>query len=1234
MKNLLIQKLKDLDKFKELIEQIEIKKTPICVSGLEFVGKSHVIATTIDSIKRPICIVTYNELQAQKLVKDLRFYTDKIEYFGKREIASYDYITESKDLPYTRIEVLNKIYNKEIRVVVTTIETIMQKMIPKSVLYKNVLSFSVGNLFECTGFAGKKNLNNLKQLLLLLGYERNDLVENRGQFSIRGGIVDIGLSEKMGVRIEFWGDDVDSIRYFSIASQRTTEMTDKISIFPAHEYILDYEITDNILPEYSEIVANVTKNIQENYLKNIHTLKFNSMLQSKVSQNLENIGLVADKNISSDGKAKLAQNIQSDIEAIENGEYISKIDKYFNEFYAKSNTFLDYLQKNCILFIDENLKINQRIENIIIENNNLIKSLAEKERFVPEAIQNISDFSKDSWNEIYNEKQTVYLDDNNTGSVNRIEFNYRQINFFRSETEILISDIKKWQSEGKEVIILAGTKENVEKIEKLLEQNEVAISENELVRLEEQIDTEKQSSSSKVNNSKTKSVTKRPIPIVTGGLSSGFECYDLNLVVISMAESLEGEVKRKRTSSTFRQGEKIVFADLKQGDFVVHRTQGIGQFVGVNTIEADGVIKDYIKIKYKNDDMLYVPTNNLDNVRKYIGGGETAPKLNRLGSKEWSNTKNRVKNNLREVAKDLIELYAKRQRMKGFAFSKDTDWQRQFEDEFPYQETDDQLRCIEEVKKDMETPRPMDRLLCGDVGYGKTEVAIRAAFKAVMDHKQVAYLVPTTVLANQQYEGFKKRMENFAVNVELLNRFRTKKEQNEVVKKLKLGEVDVVIGTHRLLSQDVEFKDLGLLIIDEEHRFGVKDKEKIKKLKNSVDVLTMTATPIPRTLHMSILGVRDMSVIYEPPQNRRPVQTYVLEYDAEVVKEAITKELERNGQVFYLYNNVENIAKKAMDIDELVPEARVEFAHGKMTGREIEDIMERFINGEINVLICTTILESGIDIPNANTIIVENADRLGLAQLYQIRGRVGRSDRQAYAYVTYKRDKLLSEVADKRLKAIREFTEFGSGFKIAMRDLEIRGAGSLLGEIQHGHMEQVGYDTYCNLLDQVVKEMQGIEIEEEQEIQIDINISSYIPDEYIENSSQKIEIYQNIALCRTEEDIQNVIDEIIDRYGVMPKELENLIEVARIKEMCREAGVIKIAEKKNSFTNSQNLVFYYDKNKYNPEIVDILIKKYGYDIKFSAGLEPYVTLRIGELTDEELIEKIKEFLKTRFEEES
>ena len=567
-------------------------------------------------------------------------------------------------------------------------------------------------------------------------------------------------------------------------------------------------------------------------------------------------------------------------------------------------------------------------------------------------------------------------------------------------------------------------------------------------------------------------------------------------------------------------------------------------------------------------------------------------------------------------AKDLIELYAKRQKMQGFAFSKDNEWQKQFEDEFPYQETDDQLRCIEEAKKDMEQAKPMDRLLCGDVGYGKTEVAIRLAFKAVMDQKQVAYLVPTTVLANQQYEEFKTRMSEFAINVELLNRFRTTKEQENVIKKLKLGEIDIVIGTHRILSKDVEFKDLGLLIIDEEHRFGVKDKEKIKQLKNSVDVLTMTATPIPRTLHMSILGIRDMSVIYEPPQNRRPVQTYVLEYDDEVVKEAITREIERNGQVFYLYNKVEGIEKKSNEVSKLVPEAKVGFAHGKMTGKELEQIMMDFIQKKIDVLVCTTILESGIDIPNANTIIVENADRLGLAQLYQIRGRVGRSDRQAYAYITYKREKLLSEVADKRLKAIKEFTEFGSGFKIAMRDLEIRGAGSLLGEIQHGHMEQVGYDTYCRLLDEVVKEMKGIEVKEEQDIQLDIDVSSYIPDNFIESNSQKIEIYQNIALCRTEEDIQNVIDEIIDRYGHMPEELENLIEIARIKNLCKEANVLKISQRKDK------VVFYFDKSKFNPEIVDKLIKKYSSNIRFSTGVEPYITLNIGN----KIIEEIKAFL--------
>ena len=1122
----LIQELENTQKFKEYISDVKNKISPIELSGLADVGKVQIISATREVVKRPILIITYNEIKAKKMLEDLKYFMKNIDYFPRREIVAYDYEVESKDIPYERIEVLNKIKENKTDIVITTVEALMQKMISKELLYKYVIQFKIGDTYD---------LETIKQNLILLGYERNDLVENKGQFSIRGGIVDIGLSEKQGIRIEFWGDEVDSIRYFNIASQRSTEMVQEVLIKPAHEFIV-------------ENIEDVCKKIEQKY------------------------------------------NEQSDIEMIRNGSYISKIDKYFNEFYEEQNTILDYINKNYIIFIDENSKIEARKNNIILDNNNLIKSLIEKEKFIPETIKNISGFEYDLKN-----MQTIYLQESDLYThQNRYEFRYRTINFFKSEIDIVIADIKTYINDNKKIIILGGTQNTCKKILNLLNDRQIPHKYAE----------------------KIENVKNGEVIVTLGSISSGFECYDLKLVVINMSEGLEQVAKRKKSSNAFKEAQKVVYADLKPGDYVVHKSHGIGEFIGINTITADKVTKDYIKIKYKDEDILYVPTSSLDTVRKYIGTGDKEPKLNRLGSKEWENTKNRVKNNLREVAKDLIELYAKRQKMQGFAFSKDSEWQKQFEDEFPYQETDDQLRCIEEAKKDMEQAKPMDRLLCGDVGYGKTEVAIRLAFKAVMDQKQVAYLVPTTVLANQQYEEFKTRMSEFAINVELLNRFRTTKEQENVIKKLKLGEIDIVIGTHRILSKDVEFKDLGLLIIDEEHRFGVKDKEKIKQLKNSVDVLTMTATPIPRTLHMSILGIRDMSVIYEPPQNRRPVQTYVLEYDDEVVKEAITREIERNGQVFYLYNKVEGIEKKANEVSKLVPEAKVGFAHGKMTGKELEQIMMDFIQKKINVLVCTTILESGIDIPNANTIIVENADRLGLAQLYQIRGRVGRSDRQAYAYITYKREKLLSEVADKRLKAIKEFTEFGSGFKIAMRDLEIRGAGSLLGEIQHGHMEQVGYDTYCRLLDEVVKEMKGIEVKEEQDIQLDIDVSSYIPDNFIESNSQKIEIYQNIALCRTEEDIQNVIDEIIDRYGHMPEELENLIEIARIKNLCKEANVLKISQRKDK------VVFYFDKSKFNPEIVDKLIKKYSSNIRFSTGVEPYITLNIGN----KIIEEIKAFL--------
>ena len=1149
--NTILGELGKSQKFINLVNQLEKEKSPIMISGLTSVGMIQILSSINEYAKRPILIVTYNEIQAKEILENLKAFTDKGEIFSKKEIVTYDYIAESKDLPYERISVLNKIKEKRTPIIVTTIEALMQKLPQKEVLFKDILNFKVGDVYS---------LEEVKKKLVRLGYVRCDLIEGRGQFSIRGGILDISVSEKIGVRIEFWGDEIDSIRNFAIISQRSINSLEKVSIYPAHEYILEKNIDE------------VCKNIRETYIE-------------KDQQEI----------------------IEEDIEQIIAGNYISKIDKYFDCFYSKTSTILDYISDKYIVALDEERKIEQRAVNIKNDKENLIKSLIEKSKIVPQALKN--DIKYEEFEEIIEKenKNLIYLEKQDSTTQKQAEkyiFEYREVNYYKSEIENLFKELKNAISLNKSIYVLVENKEKAKKLKEVLNKEEI------ICKIEEKLD--------KTIVVKT---VEKVVTIGIGKITAGYENYEINQLVISADELISGDKRNKKIkNSAYSEGEKVVFADLKVGDYVVHRNYGIGIYIGVNTIKADGTIKDYIKIKYLDDAILYVPTNQMDTIRKYVGGDKLTPKLNKLGTKDWENTKVKVKKNLREVAKELIELYAKREKAQGHAFSKDTPWQNEFEGKFPYQETDDQLRCIEEVKKDMELNKPMDRLLCGDVGYGKTEVAIRAAFKAVMDHKQVAYLAPTTVLAEQQYQEFKERMKDYPIKVEILNRFKSAKYQKEVIKKLKLGEVDIVIGTHRILSKDVEFKDLGLLIIDEEHRFGVKAKEKIKQYKTSIDVLTMTATPIPRTLHMSIVGVRDMSVIYEPPHNRRPVQTYVLEYDREVIKEAITKELERNGQVFYIFNSVENIQKKADELSSLIPEAIVSYAHGKMEGKEIEEIMKDFIDRKSNVLVCTTILESGIDIPNANTIIVENADRMGLAQLYQIRGRVGRSDRQAYAYITYKRDKMLSEVADKRLKAIKEFTEFGSGFKIAMRDLEIRGAGSLLGEIQSGHLEQVGYETYCNLLDEVIKEMQGVEVKPDIDVQIDLNVTSYIPEEYISDANQKIEIYQDIALCKNEEDIQNIIDELIDRFGNMPVELENLIYIARIKYMAKKLKISKIASKK------MTVVFTFEEGNFKYDISE-LIKKYRNEIKFSAGIKPMITLEIGTYNQIKILNDVTEFLK-------
>lgn len=1147
--NTIIGELGKSNKFVDLNKQIENKTSPISISGLTGVGMAEFITALHEYQKKPILMITYNEIQAKQILEDMQnFQKERTVLFPKKEIVTYDYIAESQDLPYERIEVLNQIMENKKLIIITTIEALMQKLPAKEVLFKNVLKFKIGDIY---------NLDELKRKLVELGYTRCDLIEGRGQFSVRGGIVDVSMNDTVGVRIEFWGDEIDSIRNFNISSQRTIGTLEKVQIYPAHEYVLDGNI-ENIL---GKIGKKIIEDEQEEIL-------------------------------------------EQDIAQIKAGNYISKIDKYFNKFYTQNSNLLEYVKDDYLIVLDEINKIEQREKNILQDNTNLIKNLLEKNKIVPEALENMDsiDFER-----VEQEKVSIYLEKQDTVTkkqAERYNFQYREIRYYKSDIENLFEDIKKWNTEKKSIYVMISTKEKAKKLKELFEKEDI------LCKIEEKLD----------QTIIVKS-TENIVTIAIGKLTAGFENFEINQIVIAADELIEGGKKKKSIiHQAYKEGEKVVFADLKVGDYVVHKNYGIGIFIGVNTITADGTTKDYIKLKYKNDDILYVPTNQLDAIRKYIGGDALGLQINSLGSKDWIKTKEKVKNNLRAVARELIELYARREQAKGYAFSKDTPWQQQFEDKFPYQETDDQLRCIEEVKADMEAQKPMDRLLCGDVGYGKTEVAIRAAFKAVMDQKQVAYLVPTTVLAQQQYEEFRDRMKDFPIKVEILNRFKTKKYQDEVIKKLKLGEVDVVIGTHRLLSKDVEFKDIGLLIIDEEHRFGVKAKEKIKEYKSNIDVLTMTATPIPRTMHMSIVGIRDMSVIYEPPQNRKPVQTYVLEYDEEVIKEAITKELERGGQVFYIYNRVDTIQKKADDISRLVPEADVAYAHGQMTGAQIEEIMEDFIDKKSNVLVCTTILESGIDIPNANTIIVENADRMGLAALYQIRGRVGRSYRQAYAYITYKRDKMLSEEADKRLKAIKEFTEFGSGFKIAMRDLEIRGAGSLLGEIQSGHLEQVGYETYCNLLDEVVKEMQGVKAEPDLDIQIDLNVTSYIPDEYIPDSSQKIEIYQDIALCKNEKDIQDITDEIIDRFGNMPSEIENLLDIVRIKYMAKSLYITKIASKRTA------VVFTFEQSKFDVDIPK-LVSIYKNRLKFSPGVKPMITLDIGTTNERQILNDVAEFLK-------
>lgn len=899
-------------------------------------------------------------------------------------------------------------------------------------------------------------------------------------------------------RIEFFGDTVDSIRTFDVISQRSVTNLEEVSISAVSDLVLSNDKVSSVIEKLKELL----------------------------SQDIGN---------------KLKKNIERDIEYIENSNLDNLKDKYFNLLVGKPTYFSNYIDGYNI-YIDEPVSCKKKADSVCYENAETLKILNDREYmnidFANKYItfENVIEKLKNKCS-IYMQKQV--LDNRINRQRNVFEFNSKEIFFYRNSFETLLSDVKSLSN--KKLILVFPSNTRVEQVKNYLLDNNIKV---------EVLD----------NIWQDKKLQKDKVYITYGILSGGFYSSSNDIVVIS--EPVSGTKLKKRKKKDDKHTTAIdSFEDLKNGDFVVHENHGIGIYRGIASVNVEDVIKDYIKIEYANGGVLYIPINQLDLVKKYICDDDASPKLNTLGNKEWEKTKRKVTEHVEEVAKELLSLYAKREKNPGYAYSPDTPWQKEFEEAFPYELTDDQKSSIEEIKEDMESPKVMDRLLCGDVGYGKTEVALRATFKAVMDKKQVAYLVPTTVLCLQQYRTFKERMENFGVRVEMLCRFRTPKEQKEILKDIIDGKIDVIVGTHRLLSSDVFFKDLGLLVIDEEHRFGVKAKETIKKLKETVDVISMTATPIPRTLHMSLVGIRGMSTLNEPPLERLPVHTFVMEYDEMVIKEAIEKELLRDGQVFYLNNRVEGIEELAAKVKDLVPSARVAFAHGRMEPRQIEDIMLKFINHEFDVIVCTTILESGIDIPNANTLIVENADRLGLAQLYQIRGRVGRSNRLAYAYITYKKNKQITEVAEKRLRAIRDFTEFGSGFKIALRDLEIRGAGSLLGKEQHGHMIKVGYEMYLSLLERAIeKEKNGAhEIKQvEEEIKIDIDESAYISDDYIKDPIQKIAMYQKISDIRDNDTMLDVIDELIDRYGELPKETENLIKIVEIRNIARKLGITRL----------------------------------------------------------------------------
>ena len=1081
--------LNELGEFEEVKRKLKGEHFCAAFTGCVESQKLHMVYGLGDEFKNKL-IVTFSDLRVKELLEDYRFYDRNVTAYPAKDLIFYQADIHGNQLITERIKCLRRILEGKPVTVITTFSSLMAPQIPLSVWREHLLVIN-----------GKSQIDERKlaERLVEMGYEKNYQVEAPGQFSIRGGIVDIfDLTEENPYRIELWGDEVESIRSFDVLSQRSIEKLSGITIYPAGEMLLSKQQ----LKKGMEKIEKEGKTFSEKLRKDFHTEEANRV-------------------------EKQIKELKEEVYEFQN---LVNLDAYVHYFYENTVSFLELFdrEKTCI-FVDEPARVREHAEAVELEFGESMMHRVEKGYILPgqmDLLYRVDEVAaKMARGRIVTLaalelKNTLFKVDKKT------DISVRSISSYNNSFEALVQDLKRYKKNGYRVLLLSGSRTRAARLAEDLRDQELTAF------YTEDPDRELQSGE---------------IMTFYGRVLKGFEYPMLKFAVISESDIFGADKKKKKRKKTY-EGRKINdFNELKIGDYVVHENHGLGVYRGIEKVEVDKVVKDYIKIEYRDGGNLYVLATGLDVIQKYASADAKRPKLNKLGTQEWNRTKGKVREAAGEVAKDLVELYALRQQKNGFQYGKDTVWQKEFEEMFPFEETEDQLTAIAATKKDMESTRIMDRLICGDVGYGKTEIAIRAAFKAVQEGKQVVYLVPTTILAQQHYNTFVQRMKDFPVRVDLLSRFRTSAEQKKTVEDLKKGFVDIVIGTHRVLSADVAYKDLGLLIIDEEQRFGVAHKEKIKKMKENVDVLTLTATPIPRTLHMSLIGIRDMSVLEEAPNDRMPIQTYVLEYNEEMVREAIVRELSRDGQVYYVYNRVNNIADVAASIQNLVPEATVAFAHGQMQERELERIMYDFINGEIDVLVSTTIIETGLDISNVNTMIIHDSDNMGLSQLYQLRGRVGRSNRTAYAFLMYKRDKMLKEVAEKRLAAIKEFTDLGSGFKIAMRDLEIRGAGNLLGARQHGHMQAVGYDLYCKMLNEAIKSLKGISTVEDFNTSVDLDVDAFIPPAYIVNEVQKLDIYKRIAGVENKSECDDMREELLYRFGEIPTAVENLLRISMIR---------------------------------------------------------------------------------------